>query len=249
MNTIRNFSIIAHIDHGKTTLTDQLLLQTGSISQRQFHERLLDSNPIEQERGITIKLAPVHLHYRPPHPIFNSSFFTLNLIDTPGHVDFAYEVSRSLSACEGAVLLVDATKGIQAQTIANFDQARQHHLTIIPVINKIDLPNAEPDKVAQERDSQRVNDLNALITAAEKYKDEYGFYPITTTVEKTNQSTLLRNALVPDFIDSLPQDPLDPQYWYGYNSDGYTVTVTSIVESNQTDAIVGENVRYQQISK
>ncbi len=147
---IRNFSIIAHIDHGKTTLTDQLLLMAGNISQREFHERILDSNPIEQERGITIKLAPVRITYRPPQPIFNFSLFTLNLIDTPGHVDFSYEVSRSLSACEGALLLVDATKGVQAQTIANYDKALAAGLTIIPVINKIDLPNANLDLVVAE---------------------------------------------------------------------------------------------------
>ncbi len=145
LNTIRNFSIIAHIDHGKTTLTDQLLLSAGNISSREFHARLLDSNPIEQERGITIKLAPVQLNYK-----LSATSYKLNLIDTPGHVDFSYEVSRSLSACEGALLLVDATKGVQAQTIANYDKAIANQLTIIPVINKIDLPNADIPKTTQE---------------------------------------------------------------------------------------------------
>lgn len=138
---IRNFSIIAHIDHGKTTLTDRLLELTGTIAPQQAQDRLMDSNPIEKERGITIKLAPVRLLYRD---------HILNLIDTPGHVDFAYEVSRSLSACEGAVLVVDATKGIQAQTIANYDKAKEHGLVIIPVLNKIDMDSAEPDRVANE---------------------------------------------------------------------------------------------------
>lgn len=138
IDKIRNFSIIAHIDHGKTTLTDQLLRKTHTILASDLRTRLLDSNPIEQERGITIKLAPVRMDYQG---------YTLNLIDTPGHVDFAYEVSRSLSACEGALLVVDAVKGIQAQTIANFDKAMSQNLTIIPLINKIDLPNAETDKV------------------------------------------------------------------------------------------------------
>ena len=126
---IRNFSIIAHIDHGKTTLTDRLLELTGAVSDRSKKERLLDSNPIEQERGITIKLAPVTINYQDHQ---------LNLIDTPGHIDFNYEVERSLAACEGAILLVDATKGVQAQTLANLRLANAVHLTVIPVINKID---------------------------------------------------------------------------------------------------------------
>lgn len=137
---IRNFSIIAHIDHGKTTLTDRLLEATGTIAMG-GSARLMDSNPIEQERGITIKLAPVRMQYQG---------HVLNLIDTPGHVDFSYEVSRALEACEGAILVVDATKGIQAQTLANYDKAVEAGLTILPVINKIDLDSAEPERVARE---------------------------------------------------------------------------------------------------
>lgn len=140
INQIRNFSIIAHIDHGKTTLTDRLLELTGTVNYGGT-VRLMDSNPIEQERGITIKLAPVRMLYRD---------HILNLIDTPGHVDFSYEVSRALHACEGAVLVVDATKGIQAQTIANFDKAKEAGLTIIPFVNKIDMASAEPERVANE---------------------------------------------------------------------------------------------------
>jgi len=139
-SNIRNFSIIAHIDHGKTTLTDRLLEATGTIKPGDA-VRLMDSNPIEVERGITIKLAPVRMLYKT---------FQLNLIDTPGHVDFSYEVSRALHACEGAILVVDATKGIQAQTLANYDKAVSAGLTIIPVINKIDMPAAEPARVIQE---------------------------------------------------------------------------------------------------
>ncbi len=138
---IRNFCIIAHIDHGKTTLTDRILSLTQSVNQRQFKERLLDSNPIEQERGITIKLAPVRMVWQG---------YILNLIDTPGHVDFGYEVSRSLAACEGALLVVDATQGVQAQTLSTYQRAKSLGLTIIPVINKVDLPSADLEKTTLE---------------------------------------------------------------------------------------------------
>ncbi|MCX6816975.1 MAG: translation elongation factor 4 [Candidatus Beckwithbacteria bacterium] len=144
-STIRNFCVISHIDHGKTTLTDRFLQATGTIAKKDFEERFLDSNPIEKERGITIKLAPVRMRY-----LLNANSYILNLIDTPGHVDFSYEVSRSLNACEGAILLVDATQGIQAQTMANANLAMASHLELIPVINKIDLANAEIDRVKQE---------------------------------------------------------------------------------------------------
>ncbi|MFH2085552.1 MAG: translation elongation factor 4 [bacterium] len=137
---IRNFSIIAHIDHGKTTLTDRLLEATGTVAKGGI-VRLMDSNPIEIERGITIKLAPVRMLYHD---------HILNLIDTPGHVDFSYEVSRALHACEGAILVVDATKGVQAQTIANFDKAKEAGLVVIPFINKIDMATSEPERVAAE---------------------------------------------------------------------------------------------------
>lgn len=144
---IRNFSIIAHIDHGKTTLTDALLRATNSITEREFTERVMDSNPIEKERGITIKLAPVTMEFSPEG---DDTSYILNLIDTPGHVDFSYEVSRSLAACEGALLVVDATQGIQAQTLSTFEKARELGLTIIPVLNKIDLPTAQPEIVSLE---------------------------------------------------------------------------------------------------
>src|SRR5215471_11161684 len=160
---IRNFCIIAHIDHGKSTLADQFLLKTGAVSERDIKAQTLDSMDLERERGITIRMHPVTIYFE-----HQGTRYELNLIDTPGHVDFNYEVSRSLAACEGAILLVDAFQGVQAQTVANAYLAMEHDLTIVPVLNKVDLSIARPDDVKAEMEQALGIDPATVLHASGK---------------------------------------------------------------------------------
>ena len=198
---IRNFSIIAHIDHGKSTLADRILEVTGAITKREAKDQLLDNMDIERERGITIKLNAVQLRYA-----YQGQEYFLHLIDTPGHVDFSYEVSRSLAACEGAILVVDAAQGIEAQTLANLYLAMEHDLVIIPVINKIDLPNADPDKVKKELVEQLgFSEEEIILTSA---KNGIGIQELVEVIiervpaPKGNPKDRLQGLIFDSFFDS-----------------------------------------------
>ena len=161
---IRNFCIIAHIDHGKSTLADRLIEMTGSLTNREMQNQVLDSMDIERERGITIKAQTATMSYAAK----DGNTYQLNLIDTPGHVDFSYEVSRSLAACEGAIVVVDAAQGVEAQTVANVELSMHHDLAMIPVVNKIDLPSADPDRVMEEIEEELAIDATEAIPCSAK---------------------------------------------------------------------------------
>ncbi len=199
---IRNFSIIAHIDHGKSTLADCLMKETGAVTDREAQEQLLDNMDIERERGITVKSQTVRLIYLAE----DGNEYTLNLIDTPGHVDFTYEVSRSLAACEGALLVVDAAQGVEAQTLANFYMAIENDLEVLPVLNKIDLPTAEPDRVCQEVED--IIGLNTSVAARVSAKQEIGIQEVLQQVVEFvpppsgDQGAPLRALIFDSWFDS-----------------------------------------------
>jgi len=199
---IRNFSIIAHIDHGKSTLADCLMKETGAVTDREAQEQLLDNMDIERERGITVKSQTVRLIYLAE----DGNEYTLNLIDTPGHVDFTYEVSRSLAACEGALLVVDAAQGVEAQTIANVYMAIENDLEVLPVLNKIDLPTAEPDRVCQEVED--IIGLNTSVAARVSAKQEIGIHEVLQQVVEFvpppsgDQGAPLRALIFDSWFDS-----------------------------------------------
>ena len=199
---IRNFSIIAHIDHGKSTLADCLMKETGAVTDREAQEQLLDNMDIERERGITVKSQTVRLIYLAE----DGNEYTLNLIDTPGHVDFTYEVSRSLAACEGALLVVDAAQGVEAQTLANFYMAIENDLEVLPVLNKIDLPTAEPDRVCQEIED--IIGLNTSVAARVSAKQEIGIQEVLQQVVEFvpppsgDQGAPLRALIFDSWFDS-----------------------------------------------
>lgn len=228
---IRNFSIIAHIDHGKSTLSDRIIELTDTLSKREMKNQILDSMDIERERGITIKLNAIQLNYHAN----NDQDYLLHLIDTPGHVDFSYEVSRSLAACEGAVLVVDAAQGIQAQTLSNVYLALENNLEIIPVINKIDLPNANVDKVKKE-----IEDVIGL---------DCSHAPLISAKTGLNVRDVLEAIIkdVPPPLDNDDSKPLQALIFDSYY-DSYK-GVICLVRIKQGTVKVGDEIEMMQTGK
>src|SRR5437879_4423834 len=230
---IRNFSIIAHIDHGKTTLSDRLLHRTGTITTREMEDQLLDSMDLEKERGITIKAHPVTMLYQAK----SGETYELNLIDTPGHVDFSYEVSRSLSACEGALLIIDAAQGVEAQTVANVHLAMKQNLAVIPVINKIDLPNADVASVHRQLEEILAIPSEEAIHASAKMGT--GIDEILEAIvhripapEKPKDATL--RALVFDSVFDVYRGVV-----------GYVRVVSGTMEANHAIKLMSNDTRYE----
>ena len=232
ISNIRNFAIIAHIDHGKSTLADRLIQYCGGISQREFREQLLDSMDIERERGITIKAQTVQLNYK-----YNNEEYKLNLIDTPGHVDFAYEVNRSLAACEGSILVVDSTQGVEAQTLANSYQAISNNHEIIPVLNKIDLPASDPENVIKQ-----IEEIIGI-----KAKDAIKISAKTGEGVEDLLNILVKNLPSPKGINENPLQVLVIDSWY----DKYIGVITlvrvkdGILKVGQTIQMMSNKVSYE----
>jgi GTP-binding protein LepA len=220
---IRNFSIIAHIDHGKSTLSDRLIQHCGGLSSREMSEQVLDSMDIEKERGITIKAQSVTLNYTAK----DGQTYQLNFIDTPGHVDFTYEVSRSLAACEGALLVVDAGQGVEAQSLANCYTAIDLNMEVVPIINKIDLPQAEPDRVAEEiEDIVGIDAIDAVRCSA---KTGIGIEDVLEVI--------VRQVPPPDGERDAPLKALIVDSWF----DNYQ-GVVSLVRIMQGELLKGDKI-------
>src|SRR5438876_1751568 len=229
----RNFCIIAHIDHGKTTLSDRLLERTGTIQERERQDQLLDSMDLERERGITIKAHPVAMRYTSK----SGETYRLNLLDTPGHVDFAYEVSRSLAACEGALLVVDAAQGVEAQTVANVHLAHKQGLTIIPIINKIDLPNADLASVHRQLEEILAIPSEEAIDASAK---------IGIGIEEILEAIVKRIPAPQKPVDATLRALVFDSVFDVYRGViGYVRVVSGTMEANHAITLMSNNARFE----
>src|SRR5579859_5709375 len=237
LSHIRNFAIIAHIDHGKSTLADRLIQFCGGLDAREMREQVLDSMDIERERGITIKAQTVRLNYKAK----NGETYVLNLMDTPGHVDFAYEVSRSLAACEGSLLVVDASQGVEAQTLANVYQAIENNHEIVPVLNKIDLPAAEPDRVKQQiEDVIGLDTSDAVMISAKTgigIKDVLEAIVTRLPAPKGEQESELKALLIDSWYDTYLGVVILVRIINGVLSRGMKVRMMSTGAAHQVEQV------------